>query len=103
MVMVSSAILGAAVGSGFALVIAVTIVMYRYYLLRRQGKEWEELNRWDTQRTLRKLQLKVSTSTYQNHFKKNIYSRMDAILVNYYEAFKSQQIKTNCSKKINFK
>lgn len=38
MVMVSSAVLGAAAGTGLALLLAVTIVMYRYYLLRRRGK-----------------------------------------------------------------
>uniref|UniRef100_A0A1B0GD00 Uncharacterized protein n=1 Tax=Glossina morsitans morsitans TaxID=37546 RepID=A0A1B0GD00_GLOMM len=58
MVMVSSAVLGAAVGSGLALMVAVTIVMYRYYLLRRRGKEWDELDRWEETRILRKLQLR---------------------------------------------
>lgn len=43
MVLVSSAILGAATGTGLALVIAVTIVVYRYYLVKRQGKEWAQL------------------------------------------------------------
>lgn len=38
MVMVSSAVLGAAAGTGLALLLAVTIVMYRYYLLRKRGK-----------------------------------------------------------------
>lgn len=61
MVMVSSAVLGAAVGSGLALMVAVTIVMYRYYLLRRRGKEWDELDRWEETRIMRKLQLKVSS------------------------------------------
>lgn len=60
MVMVSSAVLGAAVGSGLALMVAVTIVMYRYYLLRRRGKEWDELDRWEETRIMRKLKLKVS-------------------------------------------
>lgn len=36
--MVSSAVLGAAAGTGLALLLAVTIVMYRYYLLRKRGK-----------------------------------------------------------------
>ncbi|KAI9581488.1 hypothetical protein GQX74_012813 [Glossina fuscipes] len=58
MVMVSSAVLGAAIGSGLALMVAVTIVMYRYYLLRRRGKEWDELDRWEETRILRKLQLR---------------------------------------------
>lgn len=48
MVMVSSAVLGAAAGTGLALLLAVTIVMYRYYLLRKRGK--------------------VSTQTKQTHF-----------------------------------
>lgn len=43
MVIVSSAILGAAAGTGLALVVAMTIVVYRYYQLQRQGKEWEDL------------------------------------------------------------
>lgn len=43
MVLVSSAILGAATGTGLALVIAVTIVVYRYYLIKREGKEWAQL------------------------------------------------------------
>lgn len=43
MVLVSSAILGAAAGTGLALVVAVTIVTYRYYLAKRQCKEWAEL------------------------------------------------------------
>lgn len=64
MVMVSSAVLGAAVGSGLALMVAVTIVMYRYYLLRRRGKEWDELDRWEETRILRKLQLRVSESNF---------------------------------------
>ncbi|XP_034657564.1 synaptotagmin-5 isoform X3 [Drosophila subobscura] len=58
MVMVSSAVLGAAAGTGLALLLAVTIVMYRYYLLRRRGKEWEELDRWEETRIMRKLQMK---------------------------------------------
>lgn len=68
MVMVSSAVLGAAVGSGLALMVAVTIVMYRYYLLRRRGKEWDELDRWEETRIMRKLQLKVSGN--ENEMKK---------------------------------
>ena len=64
MVMVSSAVLGAAVGSGLALMVAVTIVMYRYYLLRRRGKEWDELDRWEETRIMRKLQLKVSDEIF---------------------------------------
>ncbi|XP_030385024.1 synaptotagmin-5 isoform X2 [Scaptodrosophila lebanonensis] len=58
MVMVSSAVLGAAAGTGLALLLAVTIVMYRYYLLRKRGKEWDELDRWEETRIMRKLQMK---------------------------------------------
>ncbi|XP_044317470.1 synaptotagmin-5 [Drosophila rhopaloa] len=58
MVMVSSAVLGAAAGTGLALILAVTIVMYRYYLLRKRGKEWDELDRWEETRIMRKLQMK---------------------------------------------
>jgi len=57
--MVSSAVLGAAAGTGLALILAVTIVMYRYYLLRKRGKEWDELDRWEETRIMRKLQMKV--------------------------------------------
>ncbi|XP_058807673.1 synaptotagmin-5 isoform X1 [Phymastichus coffea] len=44
--MVSSAVLGAAAGTGLALVIAVTIVVYRYYALGRKAKSWSSLDRW---------------------------------------------------------
>ncbi|KAL7734970.1 hypothetical protein ACLKA6_011235 [Drosophila palustris] len=64
MVMVSSAVLGAAAGTGLALLLAVTIVMYRYYLLRRRGKEWEELDRWEATRIMRKLQLKKANEQW---------------------------------------
>lgn len=60
MVMVSSAVLGAATGTGVALLLAVTIVVYRYYLLRRKGKEWAELDRWEETKCMRKVKLKVS-------------------------------------------
>lgn len=55
MVIVSSAVLGAAAGTGLALVVAVTIVVYRYYLVRRRGKEWAELDRWEEKRSARKV------------------------------------------------
>lgn len=62
--MVSSAVLGAATGTGLALLLAVTIVMYRYYLLRKRGKEWDELDRWEETRIMRKLQMKVSVGCF---------------------------------------
>lgn len=44
--MVSSAVLGAAAGTGLALVVAMTIVVYRYYAVKRKGKYWSSLDRW---------------------------------------------------------
>ncbi|XP_012261413.2 synaptotagmin-5 isoform X2 [Athalia rosae] len=44
--MVSSAVLGAAAGTGLALVVAMTIVVYRYYAVKRKGKYWNTLDRW---------------------------------------------------------
>ncbi|GAB1862012.1 Synaptotagmin-6 [Camponotus japonicus] len=45
--MVSSAIFGAAAGTGLALVVAMTIVIYRYYAMKRRGKwSWSNLDRW---------------------------------------------------------
>ncbi|XP_057318595.1 synaptotagmin-5 isoform X2 [Microplitis mediator] len=44
--MVSAAVLGAAAGTGLALVVAVTIVVYRYYSVKRLGKYWSTLDRW---------------------------------------------------------
>lgn len=44
--MVSSAIFGAAAGTGLALFVAMTIVVYRYYAVRRKGKYWSSLDRW---------------------------------------------------------
>lgn len=43
--MVGSAVFGAAVGTGAALVIAMTIVVYRYYNLKRQAKEWTYIDK----------------------------------------------------------
>ncbi|XP_066145550.1 synaptotagmin-5 isoform X2 [Euwallacea fornicatus] len=43
--MVGSAVLGAAMGAGAALLIAMTIVVYRYYHLKRQAKEWNSIDR----------------------------------------------------------
>ncbi|KAL6257838.1 hypothetical protein P5V15_011432, partial [Pogonomyrmex californicus] len=45
--MVSSAIFGAAAGTGLALVVAMTIVVYRYYAVKRKRKwNWSNLDRW---------------------------------------------------------
>lgn len=60
MVIVSSAVLGAAAGTGLALLVAVTIVVYRYYLVRRRGKEWAELDRCESRKSARKINLMVS-------------------------------------------
>ena len=46
--MVSSAVLGAAAGPGLALVVALTLVIYRYYNHRRKGKDWGDLERFDS-------------------------------------------------------
>ncbi|RZF44926.1 hypothetical protein LSTR_LSTR013116 [Laodelphax striatellus] len=46
--MVTSAVLGAATGTGLALVVAMTIVVYRYYSARRYGKDWEYCDSWAT-------------------------------------------------------
>ena len=43
--MVASAVLGAAAGTGMALFVAMTIVVYRYYSHRRKIKEWGSLDR----------------------------------------------------------
>ncbi|XP_063695465.1 synaptotagmin-6 [Culicoides brevitarsis] len=57
MVFISSAILGAATGTGLALMVAMMIVVYRYYVYRRKGAEWEELDRLEEKRNARKVQL----------------------------------------------
>lgn len=36
------------------------IVVYRYYVYRRKGAEWEELDRLEEKRNARKIQLQVS-------------------------------------------
>lgn len=48
--MVGSAVLGAATGTGLALVVAMTIVVYRYYAQKRYGKEWSDLERFGDSR-----------------------------------------------------
>lgn len=43
--MVGTAVLmGAALGTGTALMIAMTVVMYRYYSMKRKAKEWQTLD-----------------------------------------------------------
>lgn len=64
MVFVSSAVLGAAAGTGLALLVAVTIVMYRYYVVRRKGKEWAELDRLEEKKAARKINLQVWSFHY---------------------------------------
>lgn len=43
--MVASAVMGAAAGAGMALFVGLTIVIYRYYTLKRKAKEWGSLDR----------------------------------------------------------
>ncbi|XP_058459883.1 synaptotagmin-5 isoform X2 [Malaya genurostris] len=62
MAFVSSAVLGAAAGTGLALLVAVTIVMYRYYVVRRKGKEWAELDRLEERKAARKINLQQECS-----------------------------------------
>ncbi|XP_073997214.1 synaptotagmin beta isoform X2 [Rhodnius prolixus] len=44
--MVASAVLGAATGTGLALLVAMTLVLYRYYASRRYGKDWGDVERF---------------------------------------------------------
>lgn len=44
--MTSSAVLGAAAGTGLALLVAMTVMVYRYYSVRRWGKEWNYKGSW---------------------------------------------------------
>lgn len=37
-------VFGAALGTGTALLIAVTIIMYKYYRLKQKTKEWHSLD-----------------------------------------------------------
>lgn len=60
MVVLNSAVLGAATGTGLALLLAGTIVIYRYYVMRRKGREWDELDRWEETRMARKINIRVS-------------------------------------------
>lgn len=59
MVQISSAILGAASGIGLAFIVAISIIMYRYYLIKRRAKEWAELNCWDERHIDRRFNYKV--------------------------------------------
>lgn len=43
--MVASAVLGAAAGTGVALLAAMTIVLYRYYSHKKKTKEWGSLDK----------------------------------------------------------
>lgn len=43
--MVASAVLCAAVGTGMTLFVGITVVVYRYYSLRRQVHEWGSLDK----------------------------------------------------------
>lgn len=43
--MVASAVLCAAVGAGMTLFVGITIVLYRYYSLRRKVNEWGSLDK----------------------------------------------------------
>ncbi|CAH1159704.1 unnamed protein product [Phaedon cochleariae] len=42
--MVDTAVIGAALGTGTALLIAMTIVVYKYYSLKKKAKEWSSLD-----------------------------------------------------------
>lgn len=42
--MTDIAIFGTALGTGTALLIAVTIIMYKYYRLKQQTKAWHSLD-----------------------------------------------------------
>ncbi|XP_021960510.2 synaptotagmin-7 [Folsomia candida] len=47
--MVASAVLGAAAGTGLALVVALTIILYHYYY-KRKNKDWGDLDRFESPR-----------------------------------------------------
>ncbi|XP_066590350.1 synaptotagmin-5 isoform X2 [Prorops nasuta] len=65
--MVSSAVLGAATGTGLALVVAMTIVVYRYYAVRRKGKHWSNLDRWPDPPTPVKLPHESQEQHHHHH------------------------------------
>lgn len=41
------------------------IVVYRYYVYRRKGEEWDELDRIEEKRNARKIQLQVSEELFE--------------------------------------
>lgn len=53
-------------GTGLALLVAMTIVVYRYYVVRQKGREWAELDRWEEEKIARKIKYRVSNSTVLN-------------------------------------
>lgn len=52
------------VGTGLALLVAMTIVVYRYYVVRRKGREWAELDRWEEEKIARKIKYRVSQKNF---------------------------------------
>ncbi|KAG8232233.1 hypothetical protein J437_LFUL011786 [Ladona fulva] len=46
MAVASAAVLGAAAGTGLALVVAMTLLVCRYYSKRHHGKDWSRLDRF---------------------------------------------------------
>ncbi|XP_050498329.1 synaptotagmin-6 [Diabrotica virgifera virgifera] len=50
--MVGTAVFGAALGTGTALLIAMTIVVYKYYSLKKKSKEWHSLDKMPLPPTL---------------------------------------------------
>lgn len=72
--MVASAVLGAAAGTGMALFVAMTIMVYRYYTYRRKAKEWGSLDRMPFPDTHQQLQ-KRSTKPYYAVTQKVIYQQ----------------------------
>lgn len=72
MIFDNSALFGVATGTGLALLFAVTIVIYKYNLDRRKGREWAELDRWEETKKLRKIKYKVSTFFFFLNYFKNI-------------------------------
>lgn len=62
--MVASAVLGAAAGTGMALFVAMTIVVYRYYTYRRKAKEWGSLDRMPFPDTNQHIQKRTTKPHY---------------------------------------
>ncbi|XP_076375788.1 synaptotagmin beta isoform X3 [Megalopta genalis] len=65
--MVTSAIFGAAAGTGLALVVAVTIVVYRYYSVKRKGTYWSNLDRWPDPPATRRPEPRQEDPLQQSH------------------------------------